>query len=437
MKRILSVYLCICLIVVLLPVGSSAFQTDYTEIAVKIGDEILPLPDYPVGGKCEEERYYPLPDGGTVDVLGWECIGFARYVFYRCFGVVDFKDEGGSGYHCAVYRCRGDDLTEEYLRSVIGTVVLPGAHIRASNGYKGHSMILLSFDDEYIYTYEGNYDWNNGVTVNQRTWEEFVTYCAKKGGIEFIHMPDTYPGWEPTDPPEPTEPNVTEPTEPEPTTAPPEPTTTEPEPTEPEPTEPTEPPLDFSDIYSDMPAKTNWAYEGMRFMLEQGLLVGTTQTQVSPNMKMSRAMLVTVLWRMAGSPYADAGQSFKDVKSTDWFAPAVAWASQEGVVSGVGNGKFQPNATVTREQIASILYRYTDACTDIQTALCDTDAVLAPFPDRRRVSSWARDSVAWAVNYGLVSGKGSGGQTLLDPASGGTRAEVASIVMRFFALIEQ
>ena len=423
MKRILSVFLCLCLIAVLLPVGSMAFQTDYTKIAVKIGDEILPLPEYPVGGKCEEDRYYPLPNGGTVDVRGWECIGFARYVFYRCFGVVDFPDEGGDGYYCAVSHCRGSDLTEAYLRSIFGTKVLPGAHIRADNGSSGHSMVLLAFDDDYVYTYEGNYDWENGVTVNQRTWKEFVSFCTKKGGIEFIHMPTNYPGYEPVDP--------TAPTEPPATTAP---NTVDPT----EPMEPTEPaPLDFDEIYVDMPKKDNWAYKGMRFMLEQGLFVCTTETTVSPNMKMTRAMLVTVLWRMAGSPYAEAGQTFTDVKTKDWFAPAVAWASQQGVVSGMGNGTFRPNAIVTREQIASILYRYTDACTGIQTALCDTDAVLAPFPDRNKVSGWARDSMAWAINCGLISGKQSGTERYLDPAAGGTRAEVASIILRFFGLLVQ
>lgn len=423
MKRIFSVFLCICLFAAILPLGIMAFRTDYADIAVKIGDEMLPLPEYLIGSKCESDRYYPLPDGGTVDVRGYQCLGFARYVFYRLFGVVDFTDEGGKGYHCAAYQCRGEDLTEEYLRSIFGTEVLPGAHIRASNGSSGHSMVLLACDDEDVYTYEGNYDNNNGVTVNRRTWEEFTSYCQRKGGIEFIHMPDTYPGWEPTEPPEP----LTEPIETEPS-----------EPTEPEPTEPTEPvPPDLDDYYVDMPPKTNWAYAGLRYMLEQGLLVGTTETTISPNMEMSRAMLVTVLWRMAGYMYVEAGQTFTDVKPADWFAPAVAWASKEGVVSGVGDGTFRPNQIVTREQIASILFRYTEACTFLELKSCDTDAELAAYPDRSDVSSWARESMAWAINCGLISGKQQGDQRVLDPKAGATRAEVASVIQRFCMLLGQ
>lgn len=431
MKRILLIILCLCLVTALLPLSSVAYRTGYTDIAVKVGSQILPLPEYPVGSRCEADRYYPLPNGKTVDVFGWQCLGFARYVFYRCFGVLDYSDEGGWGYSCIAYQLRSDELSEEYLRSILGVTVLPGAHIRASNGSNGHSMVFLCCDDDYVYTYEANYDYNNGVTVIQRTWEEFLSFCQKKGGIEFIHMPDSYPGWEPTDPPEP----VTEPptTEPEPTT---EPTETEPTTAPPttEPPEPTEPPIDYSELYTDMPKKDNWAYAGMQFMLDNGLFAGTSETTVSPNLPMTRAMLVTVLWRLAGAPETDSPSPFKDVSAKDWFAAPVIWAAGDGLVSGIGNGKFGPNQALTREQIAVILRSFVLRHTDITTLEADTNTVLGRFPDSAEVSGWARDAVAWAVTNGLISGKQAGNLLLLDPLAGAIRAEVAVVMLRMFTI---
>lgn len=385
MKRALSTLLCLCALITLLSPNCMAFRGDCTNISVAVGNVVLPLKEYPVGGRCQmHDMVYPLPTGGSVYVGGVQCIGFARYVFYRCFGVVDYNDEGGRGYHCEIYQKRAADISVEYLRGILGVTVLAGAHIRASDGHTGHSMVFLSCDDDYIYTYEGNYDHNGGVTVNQRTWEEFVSYCQGKGGIEFIHMPDTYPA----------QPNAP------------------------------------YEAFTDMPEEDNWAYAGMRFMLENGLFAGTSATTVSPALVMTRAMLVTILWRLEGAPEMSAEVLFTDVEQTDWFAPAVTWAAQENIVSGIGDGRFGPNQTVTREQIAVILCGYVSRGDEEEPPTLDTDEALSSSPDADTISPWATDAVAWAVYNGLISGRREGADTLLAPKAGATRAEVAVIIMR-------
>ena len=393
MKRIFSVLLCFSLFLSLLPVSGAAFQTDVENISVAVGSVTLPLAEYPVGSKCigtSGSTYYPLPDGGRVCVYGWECYGFARYVFYRCFGVVDCTYAGGKGYYSAVSDVPASDITVSYLKSIFGSKVLAGAHIRVgydTSASNGHSMIYLACDEDYIYTYEGNYDHNCGVTVNQRTWQEFADYCKKKGRIEFIHMPDHYP---------------TPPCEGCPGAG-----------------------------FSDMPASDNWAHPGMHFMLETGLFAGTSATTVSPNMKMSRAMLVTVLWRMAGAQESDGASGFADVSPTDWFAPAAQWAANAGIVSGTGEGLFSPEMTVTREQIAVILHRYVTMQEQETEEYLDTGAILGGYPDCNRVSGWAADDLAWAICKGLLSGKQVGEQIVLDAMAGATRAEVAAIFLHF------
>ena len=141
---------------------------------------------------------------------------------------------------------------------------------------------------------------------------------------------------------------------------------------------------------------------------------------------MTRAMLVTVLWRYAGRP--EAGKNpFTDVPAGQWYTEAVTWAAENGVVSGVGNGRFAPNGNITREQMASILFRYAKL-TGLDTS---KRGELAGFPDEGQVSSWAREALSWAVGEGIISGTAEGGRTILKPQGTATRAQVASILMRF------
>ena len=151
---------------------------------------------------------------------------------------------------------------------------------------------------------------------------------------------------------------------------------------------------------------------------------GTSLTTFEPNSNMTRAMLVTVLYRLEGSPDASGGSAFADVKDGEWYADAVAWASSNGIVSGYGGGIFGTNDSITREQLSAILHRY------VQYKGCDTSksAELTKFADAPSVSEWAADAIKWAVAEGLITGTT---ETTLDPKGAATRAQVAAILMRF------
>ena len=175
-------------------------------------------------------------------------------------------------------------------------------------------------------------------------------------------------------------------------------------------------------IYVDMPAAGNWAHAGIDYVTENGLMQGMGNSKFEPNTTMTRAMLVTVLWRYAGSP-VDGVNTFTDVRDGQWYTQAIAWAAKNGVVNGVGNGKFDPNGLITREQMAAILYRYA-ANIGIDVSASTS---LSAFPDGGRTSGYAVESVEWAVAVGLIQGVGS----QLQPRGNATRAQVATILMRF------
>jgi 2',3'-cyclic-nucleotide 2'-phosphodiesterase (5'-nucleotidase family) len=162
----------------------------------------------------------------------------------------------------------------------------------------------------------------------------------------------------------------------------------------------------------------HWAAKSVGFVVEKGLFSGTTQDTFSPNAAMTRGMLVTVLYRLEGSPQG-ATKSFADVTADKYYANAVAWAAEKGVVTGMGGG-FLPDTNISREQLAAILYRY--------AAPQQSTGDLTKYPDSGAVSTWAADAMKWAVGSGLLSGDTNG---KLNPAGNATRAEVATILERF------
>lgn len=168
---------------------------------------------------------------------------------------------------------------------------------------------------------------------------------------------------------------------------------------------------------------TQWYYEGVEYAYKNKLFNGMSATTFEPETEMTRAMLVTVLWRYEGEPQAQNGVQFVDVPSNEWYAKAVAWASENGIVGGIGHGKFAPEDNVTREQMAAILYRYAQK-KGYPTA---NRADLSAFPDHAAVSNWAKDAVSWTVSAGIIGG--SDGYLL--PEGNATRAQVATILMRF------
>ena len=170
--------------------------------------------------------------------------------------------------------------------------------------------------------------------------------------------------------------------------------------------------------FTDVPA-THWAAGAVAFVSSQGLLQGISADTFAPGQPMTRAMLVTALWREAGSPVVNYAMDFDDVAEGQWYTEAVRWAASEGIVTGTGKG-FSPDAALTRESLAAILFRYAGGQADADQ--------LGSYADGAGVSAWAREAMNWAVAQGLITGK-SGGR--LDPGGTASRAEVSAILMRY------
>ena len=178
------------------------------------------------------------------------------------------------------------------------------------------------------------------------------------------------------------------------------------------------PKLPFTDV-----STSDWFYSDVMFVYENGLFSGTDSRSFSPNASMTRAMLVTVLYRLEGEPAGTGSSSFSDVRSGSYYEKAVAWAAANGIVTGTGSTSFSPDAKVTREQLAAILYRYA------QYKKLDTDAgaKLDSFSDAGNVSGYASEALSWAVSEGLINGASG----RLMPKGDATRAQVAAILHRF------
>lgn len=175
----------------------------------------------------------------------------------------------------------------------------------------------------------------------------------------------------------------------------------------------------FTDITSD-----DWYYQAVQFVYTQGLMNGTAPDKFSPNMNLSRAMVVTILWRLEGEPIVARGNVFSDVQSGRWYSDAIAWASERGIVRGYGNSLFGPNDNVTREQFATILYNYAK----YKGLDVGDSSFIAEYADIDMISVWALDGMKWANANGLITGRT---QTMLAPVGTTTRAEAATILQRF------
>ena len=178
--------------------------------------------------------------------------------------------------------------------------------------------------------------------------------------------------------------------------------------------------LAFSDVADQ------WFRQAVDFASSHELLTGVSDTEFGPLTGMTRAMVVTVLYRLEGEPKAESAAPFGDVPAGKWYSDAVAWAASKGIVLGNGSG-FAPNDPVTREQLAAILWRYA-AMLGLDSRSGSTDA----FPDAASVSSWAKDAMGWAVRVGLFRGDDAGN---LNPRAGATRAEVSALLSRLIGLI--
>ncbi len=188
-----------------------------------------------------------------------------------------------------------------------------------------------------------------------------------------------------------------------------------------------------SKSYTDVPEEGHWAHEGIDFVLAEGIMNGVGENLFAPDDTMTRAMLVTVLWRMEGEPEAESENSFTDVPSDSWYAQAVAWAQKENIVNGVGEGLFDPMGQVTREQMATILYRYGQ-----QKGLVEESSELTAFADSDKVSPWAQEAMSWAVAAEIMKGAAEqNGVLLLMPTNEITRAQAAAMLMRYCGTMEE
>ena len=178
-------------------------------------------------------------------------------------------------------------------------------------------------------------------------------------------------------------------------------------------------PLPFPDV-----TEGDWFYDAVRYAYETGLMDGVGDSLFAPNSDTTRAQLVTILYRLEGEPEVSGTSGFTDVAADTWYTDAVAWAAANGIVNGVSETEFAPGKDITREQLATILFRYAEAKGYDVSARAD----LSAYPDADQIQSYAAESVAWAVAEGLIQGFED---NTLRPAGNATRAQIATILMRF------
>lgn len=179
--------------------------------------------------------------------------------------------------------------------------------------------------------------------------------------------------------------------------------------------------VNFADVKAG-----SWYFDAVRYAFQNKLFNGTSDTDFEPNAPMTRAMLVTVLYRLDKS--LDKGNPvFNDVPTDSWYYDAVNWAAKNDIVNGVGNGKFEPNSNITREQMATILFRYLNYSS---SNVSQTRGDLGTFKDNNDISNYAKEALSWALGNGLITGKEN---NMLEPKGPATRAQVATLLMRYLS----
>ncbi|HJB02907.1 MAG TPA: S-layer homology domain-containing protein, partial [Candidatus Evtepia excrementipullorum] len=177
-------------------------------------------------------------------------------------------------------------------------------------------------------------------------------------------------------------------------------------------------PLPFHDV-----AEGDWFYDAVSYAYETGLMDGVGDNLFAPNSETTRAQLVTILYRLEGEPEPGGDSGFSDVAAGTWYTDAVAWAAENGIVNGTTDTTFAPGDDITREQLVTVLYRYAESKGYDVSASAD----LSGYPDAGQVQDYAQPAMAWAVAEGIVEGVDGP----LNPAGNATRAQIATILMRF------
>lgn len=187
----------------------------------------------------------------------------------------------------------------------------------------------------------------------------------------------------------------------------------------------------FREIEVELPftdvAENAWYAEAVRYVYEHGLMSGTSATAFSPDATTSRSMIATILWRMAGSPVVNYAMDYTDVAQGQWYSEAIRWAASEGIVGGYGNGLFGTNDPITREQFAAMLYRFAQE-QGYDVSIGENTNILS-YTDVADLSEYAISAMQWAVGAGIINGTGDG--STLTPQGQATRAQAAVMLMRF------
>ena len=176
--------------------------------------------------------------------------------------------------------------------------------------------------------------------------------------------------------------------------------------------------------------KGDWYYDSVKKVSDDGIIKGSNAYTYSPNGKLSRGMLATILWRMEGSPKATGGKNFSDVKSGEYYYEAIKWATSKGIVNGYDNGKFGPSNNITREQLAVMLCNYARYKKKNVSKLAN----ISGYTDSKSVSTYAKASVQWAIQNKIISGKSNGKK--IDPKGTATRAEVAAMIQNYRSYVK-
>ena len=196
----------------------------------------------------------------------------------------------------------------------------------------------------------------------------------------------------------------------------------EPKEDEPKEDEPKEWVNPFSDVKDGI-----WYYDTVKYVTENGIMNGVEDGKFAPDNTLTRAMLVTILYRAEGSPEVTADSKFGDVKNADWYGAPVIWAAENGIVNGVTETEFAPNNNITREQIATIIYRYAKNFKKYDVSVGENTNILS-YGDFDKISSYAIEALQYTAGSGIMKGKT---ESTLNPLDNATRAEAATVVMRF------
>lgn len=386
-KRIVCLFLSICLVLTLAPAIAAAEVPTQAQVYERI---IALQEDYPEGSYWGDDTTYEC-ENNSYSSGGSGCVGFAYMVSENVFGTE------------LPFRKITENISIENIR--VGDIL--------RNANDNHSVVVLEIHEEegFILLVEGNYK------DSVHWYREMSAEDVAASSYMLTRYPADYE--DPTKPSE--EPDATAPSE--------DPDTTDPS-EDPDTTDPSDPPAeDDEPSFPDIDG--HWAEDEIEFCIDLDLMNGMGNGMFEPEGTATRAQLVTILWRMCQEPEYTEESPFTDL-TANWYHDAVCWAAEVGIVEGMTPTEFDPNREITREQLVTILYRFLTLYRGIKA---DEGADLSGFPDYNDVSNFSKEAVEWAYAEGIINGvSGLATEPLLLPRGNATRAQMAAILVRFIGM---